>query len=66
MLTIPPGTQNGQDFRLRGQGMPHLRDSSQHGDLYATVQIRLPTQITARERELFGELRGMAQQGVSG
>ena len=60
MLTIPAGTQNGRVFRLRGKGMPHLRQPEQHGDLYAKVGMRLPTQLTPRQRELFEELRGMS------
>jgi curved DNA-binding protein len=57
-LTIPEGTQNGRTFRLRGKGMPRLRQPKQHGDLYAKVDVRLPTQLTSRERELFEKLRG--------
>jgi DnaJ-class molecular chaperone len=57
MLTIPPGTQNGQVFRLRGKGMPKLRNPEEHGDLYAEVSVQLPTDLTARQRELFEQLR---------
>ncbi|MBN1656912.1 MAG: J domain-containing protein [Anaerolineae bacterium] len=56
-LTIPPGTQNGRTFRLGGQGMPELRRSSQRGDLFATVEVRLPTELTPRQQELFEQLR---------
>ncbi len=56
-LTIPPGTQNGRVFRLRGKGMPHLRRPKQHGDMYAKVEVRLPERLTPRQRELFEELR---------
>ncbi len=44
VLTIPAGTQNGCTFRLRGTGMPRLRQPQQHGDLYARVG-RLPEAI---------------------
>ena len=37
VLTIPAGTQNGRTFRLRGKGMPRLREPTQYGDLYAKV-----------------------------
>lgn len=57
MLTIPPETQSGKTFRLRGLGMPRLGKPDQKGDLLAKVEIRLPTQLTERERELFTELR---------
>ena len=57
MLTIPEGTQNGRTFRLRGKGMPHLRQSGQYGDLFAKVEVQLPTNLTAKQRELFKELQ---------
>jgi curved DNA-binding protein len=57
MLTIPAGTQNGRVFRLRGRGMPHLRQPEQHGDLYAKVDVRLPTDLGPRQQELFEELQ---------
>jgi len=57
MLTVPAGIQNGRVFRLRGKGLPRLRQPDQHGDLYAKVEVRLPTQFTPRQRELFEELR---------
>ena len=56
-LTIPPATQNGRVFRLRGKGMPHLRNPETHGELYARVEVRLPTRLTPQERELFEKLR---------
>ncbi len=56
MLTIPPGSQPGQTFRLRGRGMPLLRNPSEHGDLYARLKVRLPRELSRRERELFEQL----------
>lgn len=56
-LKIPVGTQNGQKFRLRGKGMPSLKNKGQHGDLYARIEVRLPTKLTPQQRELFEELR---------
>ena len=56
MLKIPPETQNGKTFRLKGLGMPHLKDAHRRGDLYARVQIRLPERLTEREKELFRQL----------
>ena len=55
-LSIPAGTQPGQTFRLRGQGMPHLRDATQRGNLLVKAQVRLPRHLSARERELVQEL----------
>ena len=57
MLTIQPETQNGKTFRLRGKGMPVLRHKGEYGDLYAKVDVRLPTELTPRQRELLEQLR---------
>ncbi|HUW95350.1 MAG TPA: DnaJ C-terminal domain-containing protein, partial [Anaerolineae bacterium] len=59
MLNIPPETQSGKTFRLKGQGMPHLKNAEKHGDLYAKVRIKLPQNLSERETELFRELEGM-------
>jgi curved DNA-binding protein len=60
-LTIPPESANGKVFRLRGLGMPKLRSPEEHGNLYATLQVQLPKKLTARERELFEELRDLGK-----
>jgi curved DNA-binding protein len=57
MLNIPAGTQNGRVFRLTGKGMPRLQDPNQYGDLYAKLEVRLPTDLSPRQKELFEELR---------
>ena len=41
VLTLPAGTQNGRTFRLKGQGMPHLRGDG-FGDLLARIRVVLP------------------------
>jgi curved DNA-binding protein len=56
-LKIPAGSQNGQTFRLRGKGMPKLNKKKQHGDLYAKLNVRLPTKLTAKQREHFETLQ---------
>ena len=56
ILTLKPGTQPGQIYRLRGRGMPHLKNPDKHGDLYVHVKVSLPKKLTPRERELFEEL----------
>lgn len=58
-LTIPPESANGKVFRLRGLGMPSLRDPQEHGNLYATLQVQLPKNLTAEEHQLFQKLREM-------
>jgi DnaJ-class molecular chaperone len=56
-LTIPSETQNGQRFRLAGQGMPSLNLTGSKGDLYATVKVKLPTNLSDEEKELFRQLQ---------
>lgn len=57
-LTIPAGTQPGQTFRLAGRGMPHLKDPSRTGDLYAKVKVIIPRTLTDSERDQFRKLAG--------
>lgn len=54
-LKVPPGTQSGQKLRLRGKGMPNPK--GEPGDLYAAMVVKVPTQPSRREQELFEELR---------
>jgi len=56
-LNIPPETDNGKVFRLKGLGMPKLKAKDERGDLYATVQIRLPKDLNQEEKHLFEQLR---------
>jgi len=59
LLKIPPETQSSKTFRLKGQGMPHLKDPQTHGDLYAKARIKVPERLSDKERELFRELASM-------
>ena len=61
-LKIPAGTNSGKTFRLRGKGMPNPRNPQQHGDLLATIQIRIPQQLGSHERELFEELARLRER----
>jgi curved DNA-binding protein len=64
-LKLPPESQNGQRFRLAGQGMPRLGGGGAdgaappQGDLYAEIRVVLPSGLSERERELFRELAGL-------
>ena len=62
MLTIPPGTQPGQTFRLRGRGMPKLGHPDQHGDLYVQVKVALPRHLSPQERKLFEQLAALRRK----
>jgi curved DNA-binding protein len=61
-MSIPPGTQGGRTFRLRGQGMPHLRDGGA-GDELVRVRLALPHPLTQRDRELLEEMRRLHATG---
>lgn len=54
-LKVPPGTQSGQQLRLKGKGMPNPGGGS--GDLYVTAQIKVPGRLSRKERELFEKLQ---------
>jgi curved DNA-binding protein len=61
-LKVPPGTQNGQVFRLKGHGMPTPGKPEEHGDLYAKVDVQLPRELTPEQRRLFEELRKIEKE----
>ncbi|MEA2409274.1 MAG: curved DNA-binding protein [Thermoleophilaceae bacterium] len=53
-VRVPPGSSCGRQLRLRGEGMPDGRGGS--GDLYATVEIKVPKELSPEEREHFERL----------
>jgi len=54
-LKIPPGTQSGKVFVLKGKGVPHLRGNGR-GDLLVRVNVVVPTELTAEQRRLLEQL----------
>jgi curved DNA-binding protein len=56
VLTIPAGTQPEQVFRLASRGMPHLKEPSKFGDLFVRIQVKIPRNLTERQKELFKQL----------
>ena len=56
-LTVPADTQNGKVFRLKGQGMPNLKDSSKRSDLLVEVMVELPVPLSLEERRYFENLQ---------
>lgn len=59
-LRIPPETQSGQVFRLRGKGIKQLRGNG-HGDLMCRLVVETPVKLTARQKELLQELERINQ-----
>jgi curved DNA-binding protein len=56
-LTIPPGTQPGQKFRLAGRGMPVLKSPNTFGDLFVQAKVEIPRKLSEDQKRLFEELR---------
>ncbi len=67
-VTIPEGTQSGQQFRLKAKGMPVLR-SRQRGDMYVEVQVETPVNLSRKQKDLLSKLAedndGHSPQSVS-
>ncbi|MEM8520772.1 J domain-containing protein [Flavobacterium sp. PL12] len=55
-LILKPGTQNGSKVKLKGKGFPVYKKEGEFGDLYITYQIKIPTNLCEKEKELFTEL----------
>lgn len=56
-VRIAPGTQSGQRLRVRGKGMPKLKQKGEFGDLYVLIHITVPASSTPEQRRLVDELR---------
>lgn len=55
-LKVKPETQNGEKIRLKGKGFPVYKKENEFGDLYVTYQIKIPTGLNDKQKELFKEL----------
>lgn len=55
-LKIAAGTQNGTKVRLKGKGFPVYKKDDTFGNLFVTYNVKIPTTLTARQKELFEEL----------
>ena len=64
-VKIPPGSQTGDQFRLRGKGFSVLR-SAARGDMYIQVAVETPQHLTRRQRELLEEFEAEAQGHTKG
>jgi len=54
-LSIPPGTQPEQVFRLAGRGMPQIKNPEVKGDLYVRLKVQIPKYLSSKQRELLDE-----------
>ena len=56
-LKIPAGTQDGKTFRFRDLGAPNVKRKGSMGALYVTIRVKVPTRLSAKEKEALGALR---------
>ena len=55
-LTIKEGTQNGTKVKLKGKGFPKYKEENAFGDLYVTYEIKVPSTLSRKQKELYKEL----------
>lgn len=60
-IKVPAGTPPDRQFRLRAKGLPRLEARSERGDLHVSLRPEVPKELTAKERELFEELRRLGR-----
>ncbi|TCJ14593.1 J domain-containing protein [Flaviaesturariibacter flavus] len=58
-LKVPAGTQNDTKVRIKGKGFPLYKQEDKFGDLYVTYKVKIPTNLSERETELFTELSNL-------
>mgnify|MGYP000706499635 FL=1 len=58
-LKVKPETQNGTKVRLKGKGFPIYKKEGQFGDLIVTYSVKLPTNLTEQQKEMFRKIQSM-------
>ncbi|MBN2534142.1 MAG: J domain-containing protein [Spirochaetales bacterium] len=58
-IKIPPETETGTTFRLKGKGFPVYNNPGKTGDLYVTISLQIPKNLTDKEKKMIKELAGM-------
>lgn len=56
-LKVKPETQNGTTVRLKGKGFPVYKKEGEFGDLYVTYNVKIPTNLTGKQKDLFQQLK---------
>ena len=60
-LRVAPETQNGTKVRLRNKGLPVYKKDGEYGDLYVTYHVQILTGLSAKEKEMFQQLKNLRQ-----
>ena len=61
-ITIPAGTDNGKVLRLKGLGMPNYHNNERFGNLFATISLTTPKNLSKEETELLKKLQALRQK----
>ncbi len=61
-LKVAAGTQSGTKIRLKGKGFPVYKKEGEFGDLYVTYQVKVPSKLSEKEKELFNELAQLSKK----
>ena len=59
IYTVKPGTQTDTKVRLKGKGFPVYKKEGQFGDLIVTYSVKLPTNLTEQQKEMFRKIQSM-------
>ena len=59
-LKVKPETQNGTKIRLKGKGFPVYKQEGQFGDLFITYEVKIPTNLSEQQKELFRQLANLS------
>ena len=60
-LKVNAETQPGTKIRLKGKGFAVFKSDNKFGDLYVTYNVKMPTNLTEQEKELFVQLKNLAK-----
>ncbi|MEG0189118.1 MAG: DnaJ C-terminal domain-containing protein, partial [Algoriella sp.] len=58
-VPVKEGTENNKKVKLKGKGLPIYKKADHFGDLYVTFSIKIPTNLSMEEKELFEKLRSI-------
>jgi len=65
-ISIPPGTDSGKTLRLKGAGIPHYGQPEKRGELYVRILVRVPKNLSQKEKELYLQLQNLHYQDKVG
>ena len=62
-MKIPAGTQSGNDFKLSGRGVPHVRGAGR-GDHIVTIRVKTPTNLSKKQKDLLTDFKAAKKRGI--